>query len=177
MEKFIYCLSFLSLYFVFNSGCSKNDNPIQISDSDWDNPNNKTVVYDVYPSSNYTSFYNYNSTFYAFISDTVSFNQYLTFTPGTNDSTSLPSSVFDLYYSVLVSDKWVDRVVDYDVEGVYLFNKKLYLKYQRTEFKTEFNNDLPTSFLYVLIRRSQADTLILVENNIEINRYSIRNSY
>ncbi|MFZ1517590.1 MAG: hypothetical protein WAU11_02380 [Ignavibacteriaceae bacterium] len=179
MRTFNISLSFIIVsVFLFNS-CNKNESIITTPESpSWKNEFYKTVFYREYSiqnTSNYSAFNIANNTFYSLIDDSITFNQLFTYTPQIWDPTYIPNSMFDANFGVLISDKWTDRITIYFIEGLYLYENKLYLNYNHEKSPMDPKEEMYKNFLLVLIDRCDADSLILVENDVEKMKYSITN--
>jgi hypothetical protein len=143
----------------------------------WKDPLHTTVGFTEYSprnSSSYTAYAQNEKTVYGYIPDAPAFKQFMAYTPQPWDSTVIADLLFETRYGVLVSDLWLNAKADYFVEGVYLYDSTLYVNYQRTLYPVQSSeNTQYRSYLFVLIQKNSADTIVLVENNREIKNYAV----
>jgi hypothetical protein len=169
-KMFLLPVAMLSFLFL---DCSRNkpSSPVDLNtanSSAWKDTANRIYEFKVYTSgntSNYVPTAQANNTLYDLVKDSVTFHQKLVYSPMSWDSTFIPDTVFKSQCGTLVSDVWSSQAVDYYVEGLYLYQKGLYIKYQRTAFPIDAMTSYYRAFLFILVNSNIGDSLILVENN------------
>ena len=172
----------IGLFLCLITSCKKDSptastSPSTSTDPVWKNSAYQTVPFRYYSqgtTSNYSPAGPIDSTRYDCIRDSVTFHQKLPYVRVSWDSTYIPGTVFNYQSGMLVSDIWDSIYPDYFIKGVYLYNKGLYIDYQRDPYPIN-NPQTPEykSFLFVLFNSNIADSLLLIENNTQKATFSL----